>query len=560
MALTKVSSGLMKPDNTLELEYTSQLGTTSVVGAATGYVVRTNYYDANVTAGSGATFKFTGVTTLGKAGNVPDADGYFYDAVGRQFAVVGSPVSVLAFGAVGDGVADDTASMQAAHNTGRYIYYPEGAFVFSRITGTTGGIIGAGFRTILKTTDTTSGNVIDFVRTGSAEDTINNSVWTFKDFCLQSNSNTEAQKTTGNGIKLSASTFESFYMRMENVSIRYLPNQVYLNNVTFYRIINCNFFFYAGNAIYTDEPLSTDNGENEITGCSFYNGIGNNLASNAVYSYTGGMKFIGNKINGGGYGYTQAALTANSTSILLMLGNSIENITYQNVRFIRPSGTGVFGQVTIVGNQINAVNVGIFVDTATAGTFENLTITGNTFITSFAGTFAVDMLSGRNFVIADNIFRFFSGTLAKAIRINAACTIGIIGKNAYSPEGGTAPVTNGSTSVEYKDQINGVIKHNFAVNTNLTFSGSGTIATITSINDAGNTYGPLFLNASIIVPNALIRMKSYTVATLPTATSQGAGAVAYVTDATVTTFASVVAGTGSNKVPVYSDGTNWRIG
>jgi hypothetical protein len=88
MALTKVSSGLMKPDNNLELEYTSQLGTTSVVGAATGYVVRTNYYDVNVTAGSGATFKFTGVTTLGKAGNVPNADGYFYDAVGRQFEVL----------------------------------------------------------------------------------------------------------------------------------------------------------------------------------------------------------------------------------------------------------------------------------------------------------------------------------------------------------------------------------------------------------------------------------------------------------------------------------------
>ena len=115
MALTKVSSGLMKPDNNLELEYTSQLGTTSVVGAATGYVVRTNYYDSNVTAGSGATFKFTGVTTLGKAGNVPNADGYFYDAVGRQFVVQGSPVDVKWFGAVGDG-SDAEFEIQAAIN------------------------------------------------------------------------------------------------------------------------------------------------------------------------------------------------------------------------------------------------------------------------------------------------------------------------------------------------------------------------------------------------------------------------------------------------------------
>ena len=51
-----------------------------------------------------------------------------------------------------------------------------------------------------------------------------------------------------------------------------------------------------------------------------------------------------------------------------------------------------------------------------------------------------------------------------------------------------------------------------------------------------------------------------TVATLPTAATAGAGARAFVTDANATTFASVVAGGGANGVPVYSDGTNWRIG
>lgn len=49
----------------------------------------------------------------------------------------------------------------------------------------------------------------------------------------------------------------------------------------------------------------------------------------------------------------------------------------------------------------------------------------------------------------------------------------------------------------------------------------------------------------------------YTVTTLPVAV---AGARAFVTDATVTTFASAVVGSGTNKVPVYSDGTVWRIG
>ncbi len=38
------------------------------------------------------------------------------------------------------------------------------------------------------------------------------------------------------------------------------------------------------------------------------------------------------------------------------------------------------------------------------------------------------------------------------------------------------------------------------------------------------------------------------------------GARGFVTDANATTFASIVAGGGSNKVPVYFDGSDWRIG
>jgi hypothetical protein len=53
---------------------------------------------------------------------------------------------------------------------------------------------------------------------------------------------------------------------------------------------------------------------------------------------------------------------------------------------------------------------------------------------------------------------------------------------------------------------------------------------------------------------------NYTVATLPSAATSGAGARAFVSDANATTFASTVAGGGANPVPVYSDGTNWKIG
>jgi len=51
-----------------------------------------------------------------------------------------------------------------------------------------------------------------------------------------------------------------------------------------------------------------------------------------------------------------------------------------------------------------------------------------------------------------------------------------------------------------------------------------------------------------------------TVANLPSAVTSGVGSRAFVTDSSVSTFGTTVAGGGSTKVPVYSDGTNWKVG
>jgi hypothetical protein len=102
----------------------------------------------------------------------------------------------------------------------------------------------------------------------------------------------------------------------------------------------------------------------------------------------------------------------------------------------------------------------------------------------------------------------------------------------------------------------------------------GTIRAFTIFNASGNgnfnvpsTFAYSFqvnnvevagLNASRLTMAVPINFKSYTVATLPA--SPVANDRAVVTDANATTFASIVAGGGANRVPVYYDGTNWRIG
>jgi len=84
-------------------------------------------------------------------------------------------------------------------------------------------------------------------------------------------------------------------------------------------------------------------------------------------------------------------------------------------------------------------------------------------------------------------------------------------------------------------------------------TGSGSIKK--RLNNLGGTQNP-----GNVAWSSYLRTDSSTVANLPAATGAYVAARYLVTDANATTFGSVVAGGGANVVPVYSDGSNWRIG
>lgn len=57
-----------------------------------------------------------------------------------------------------------------------------------------------------------------------------------------------------------------------------------------------------------------------------------------------------------------------------------------------------------------------------------------------------------------------------------------------------------------------------------------------------------------------VRTAPVTASSLPSASAAGAGARAFVTDATSATFGDALAGGGSNAMPVWSNGSGWFIG
>jgi len=71
--------------------------------------------------------------------------------------------------------------------------------------------------------------------------------------------------------------------------------------------------------------------------------------------------------------------------------------------------------------------------------------------------------------------------------------------------------------------------------------------------------GTVEIGGALAATNLPVIFRPYTVATLPPAATW-VNSRCFVSDANATTFNSIVAAGGTNKVPVFSDGTNWRIG
>ena len=68
------------------------------------------------------------------------------------------------------------------------------------------------------------------------------------------------------------------------------------------------------------------------------------------------------------------------------------------------------------------------------------------------------------------------------------------------------------------------------------------------------------ISAGNITTTGIVKTGVYTVTSLPSASTSGAGARAFVTDANTVVFGSALTGGAGNAVPVFSNGTTWRIG
>ena len=141
------------------------------------------------------------------------------------------------------------------------------------------------------------------------------------------------------------------------------------------------------------------------------------------------------------------------------------------------------------------------------------------------------------------------GLIGKSARAKASATnIGVIG--VATNTNATAPVQIGGFF-----GLTGVadaLPASLASSALIADNGTSTSNILTLRDNATNVFQ--VIDGGVVVLGNTIRLKVYTVATLP---SGVVGDMAYVSDALAPTYNATVTGGGAIKIPVFFDGTNW---
>lgn len=242
---------------------------------------------------------------------------------------------------------------------------------------------------------------------------------------------------------------------------------------------------------------------------------------------------------------------------MVICGNNSNGAYASNGGIIFPSTTGIF--IGNNGNGALADNNG-FVNTTN--------ISGSLNFSNLITPYNISHVSEIDNSIAGNVVTQLTAT---QLLVKSTSTIGIAVTSTTPSVTYTAVYVSGDgqARVQYRDG-SGVAKWEVGhVGSSGTYAYSiyGDVAAANAlyIKGSNNYIGTLGVTSPAVPLHVggAIRTDGTTVAGLIAAATAGAGARQYVTDSTVVAagnFGAIVAGTGANGVPVYCDGTNWRIG
>jgi len=439
--------------------------------------------------------------------------------------------SVKDFGAVGNGIADDTAAIQLAINyaqggvTG--LWFPAGTYLVSSTLTITGSlsIFGAARYACYITWTSPTLNVINF--NSDTAFTVENM------FFLG-----PSTPTAGSVITLTGPTGSGNLLSFIR-DCDFQNSWIAFNtgSAAQWSISGCFFGNYQSIGVQIQDTLNPDAGDSEISDCQFFNAL-MTIGTGILQLSSGGLRLISNKFNGGVIAYQlQLPSSGALTSDLLIIGNSFEDGFTGELLFTRPfGGAENFTNVIITGNQFSPISP--FSTAWTAINTDNniplfkITISGNQInlpISTGNPTFTgINLGSNVNsFVIDGNEIYANAGSgspVNYGITIAAAVTGGLIGVNRFDGSPWTLKIGN-NAGAAVQVIPNSVVKGTTGTfNTNTVFgnifSGSIAITFATAFDSAPIvTCSPEGLSAAISAFPSGITSSGFTLNAL-SATSQ----------------------------------------
>jgi hypothetical protein len=486
-------------------------------------------------------------------------------------------VSVMDFGAVGDGVTDDTAAIQAAINSipsGGVIYLPVGTYLTSgSININTAGVhfIGSG---------TTVGNVkILANHTNGPVIRVSKAGCKLSDFAVDATVTRQvAPAGTNYGIQYEANDLASQFItrqRCLDISVRNQPSHgvVVVGAVWYSEFTRIICDANGGHGFAIDDGVLTSRANKDAA-------IGFLSVSDLVSTDNGGHGFA--------CGSEATVAQGVPTRVNVINYDSSGNATDAAVRYTAHDFY-FFGENHHMDVSAIDCAVGAMMVKGRNIQINNIRLVGALTSGIEVNTHSVSSVDSRGVVI-NGIRSLATAPLNPAVNIAVAACIGtkVICTSLFNittlvTDSGTdsviesikqpliVDVPSGSNNITIR--VDGVVRGYITTRAGLLAVGTG--ATRLLFNSGSSAISPegdgAASNGLIDLGRSSTKFKDLwlggyiyqsprTLSLIPAAGTAGAGARAFISDASATTFASIASGGGANIVPVYSDGTNWRIG
>lgn len=438
---------------------------------------------------------------------------------------VADTINAKDFGAVGDGVVDDTASLQAAINAcisrGTELNLSRGTYRHSGLT------VNGALTIIGEGQDLTTLLCTNLSGTHIAVDT----QLSFRVAGIHFRSS--GAVTGGYAINLTSSTPGTANQHSVISDCTFTEQFICINTQSAYlwKIKGCTFNLYQTAGVWVQNDFNGDAGDSTIYGGCVFAGRPTVDSVGVFQISSGGLKITGNKFVQGGYGYLMQLAHGVATGCLLINGNSLENMLVAGIQMNRVVGGPTdmsMSDVAIVGNEFlgTATGIPINLNDLDNAWLNGVVITGNMIDVMHAGMppYGILVNGAYGFTITGNQLLGSAGGTA-GIGIGVGARNGSIGLNSLTDF--TLPISNASASTYiakkvYQTVITGIV--------------------------CNAPYGPLALFSgfqAVVFPVGLFLQSPVVTATAVSGTSA------------VSVLVNAVNGTGCNVVPIA--GTNGSL-